>query len=480
MKNLNGLDRRTGIPGRRPMRFPYGQGTLSPLSSRHWGLVFGCVLATAMLAATLAGDHSYASTQVPAKAQDHPIALVGGTIHPVNGSDIANGTVVFDKGKIVALGPNVTIPADAEKIDVTGKHVYPGLIDANTAIGLTEIGEVRATNDRSEVGPINPNAKVQVAVNPESELIPVARSNGVTLVLTTPSGGVISGTSALLYLDGWTWEDMTFKAPVGMHVNWPSMVPRTAWWMQEPEEKQLENRDKALNDIRNAFADARAYMTAKQAEATPGIPYHNFDSRWEAMIPVLEGKLPLIVNADQIQQIQAAVAFAEKEKVKLIIDGGYDAPLCADLLKRNSVPVIVDGTHYEPQRADDPYDNPFTLPERLRQAGVTFCISGGGDAANVRNLPYHAATAVAYGLPKEEGIKAITLYPAQILGLDDRVGSLESGKDATIIVTTGDPLEIPSQVTLEFIQGKKIDLSDKQKILYEKYKEKYRRMGIGN
>jgi imidazolonepropionase-like amidohydrolase len=432
-----------------------------------------------IIAAGIPGIAS-ASTQIPAKPQDHPIALVGGTIHPVSGPDIVNGTVVFDKGKIIALGSAVNVPADAEKIDVTGKHVYPGLIDANTAIGLTEIGAVRATNDRSEVGPINPNVKAQVAVNPESELIPVARSNGVTLVLTAPNGGVISGTSALLYLDGWTWEDMTFKAPVGMHVNWPSMVTRTAWWMQEPEEKQLENRDKALNDIRNAFADARAYMTAKQAEATPGVSYHKFDSRWEAMIPVLEGTIPLIVNADQIQQIQAAVAFAEKEKVKLVIQGGYDAPPCADLLKRNSVPVIVDGTHREPERADDPYDNAFTVPERLRQAGITFCISGGGEAANVRNLPYQAATAVTYGLPRDEGLKAITLYPAQILGVADRVGSLETGKDATIIVTTGDPLEIPSQVTMEFIQGKKIDLSDKQKILYEKYKERYRRMGMGN
>lgn len=421
-----------------------------------------------------------ASTQIPAKPQDHPIALIGGTIHSVSGSDYAGGTIVFDKGKIIGLGMNVAVPADAEKIDVTGKQVYPGLIDANTAIGLTEIGAVRATNDRTETGSINPNVKAQVAVNPESELIPVARSNGITLVLTEPAGGVISGTSALLYLDGWTWEDMTFKAPVGMHLDWPSMVPRTAWWMQDSEEKQLQDRDKALNDIRDAFKDARSYMIAKQAEASPGVPYHNFDSRWEAMIPVLEGKVPLIVNADQIQQIQAAVAFAEKEKVKLIIDGGYDAPLCADLLKKDSVPVIVDGTHREPQRDDDPYDSPFTVPARLRSAGVAFCISGGGEAANVRNLPYQCATAVTYGLAKDEGLKAMTLYPAQILGVSDRVGSLEIGKDATIIVTTGDPLEIPTQVTMEFIQGKKIDLSDKQKILYEKYKERYRRMGIGN
>ncbi len=436
-------------------------------------------LISLMLATTLAAG-AQASTQIPATPQEHPIALIGGTIHPVNGAEIAKGTILFENGKITAVGATVAVPANAEKIDLAGKHIYPGLIDANTSIGLTEVGAVRATNDRNEVGPVNANARAEVAVNPESELIPVARANGVTLALTSPAGGVIAGTSALLYLDGWTWEEMTFRAPVAMHVNWPRMVTFTAWWMQEPEEKQLETRDKALSDIHDAFDDARAYMTAKQAEATPGVPYHRYDSRWEAMIPVLEGKLPLVVNADQIQQIQAAVAFAEKQKVKLIIAGGYDAPYCADLLKKNNVPVIVDGTHRDPQRNDDAYDSPFTVPERLRQAGIAYCISGGGEAANVRNLPYQSAMAAAYGLPKDEALKAITLYPAQILGVADRVGSLEQGKDATMIVTTGDPLDIPTQVTMEFIKGKKIDLSDKQKILWEKYKEKYRRMGITN
>lgn len=411
----------------------------------------------------------------PAPPQERAIALVGGTIHTVEGPEIPNGTIVFTGGKITALGASVTVPGDADRVDVTGKHIYPSLIDASTNIGLTEIGSVRATNDASETGSINPNVKAQVAVNPESEIIPVTRSNGVLIVLSSPSGGVISGTSALLRLDGWTWEDLTHTAPVAMHLNWPRMRPVTAWWNQDSDETQLERRDTQLKAVRQAFADARAYMTAKKA----GSPVE-YDSRWEAMIPVLDGQVPVIVESDDIQQIQAVVAFAEAEKIKIIIRGGYDAPLCVDLLKRNNIPVIVDGIHRLPTRDDEAYDTPFTVPNRLRNAGVKFCITGGGGASNVRNLPYHAATAASFGLPRDEALKAITLYPAQILGVEDHLGSLAVGKDATLFIADGDILEIPSHVERAYIDGRTIDLSDKQKVLWEKYKEKYRRMGIQN
>ncbi|MBI2837713.1 MAG: amidohydrolase family protein [Acidobacteria bacterium] len=432
------------------------------------------VTSGALFAVTLAGS-ALASTQIPAKPQDHPIALVGGTVHPVSGQEIAGGVVVFDGGKIVAIGKDVNIPGGAERIDVTGKQVYPSLIDANTTIGLIEVGAARATNDMAESGQINPNVKAQVAVNADSELFPVARSNGVTLALAVPQGGLISGQSALIQMDGWTWEEMTLRSPVAMHINWPDMVPVKAWWMRETEEKQIETRDRNLDLIRQAFDEARAYQTARTAAGIAGVPFHGYDSRWEAMIPVLDGKIPIIVNADEIRQIEAAVAFAVSEKVRLVICGGYDAPSCAGLLKKHNVAVIVDGTHRVPRRDDDAYDAAYTVAERLRLAGVPFCIAGGGESANVRNLAYQAAMAVAFGLPKEEALTAITLHPARILGIDDRVGSLDTGKDATIIVTTGDPLEIPSRVEMEFIQGRRIDLSDKQKLLWEKYKEKYRR-----
>ena len=430
-----------------------------------------------LAAAAVLAQVSDASTQIPAKAQEKPIALVGGTIHPVSGPDVANGTIVFENGKITAIGTQIAVPENAERIDVSGRHVYPGLIDASSYIGLEEIGEVRATRDRSETGDINPNVKAEVAVNPESEIIPVTRSNGVTVALTAPSGGVLSGTSALLYLDGWTWEEMTLKAPVAMHLEWPRMSTVSSWWMRRTEEEQIKERDKNLKEIADAFRDARAYMTARQSTGTT---VHDYDSRWEAMLPVFDRTLPVIVSANDIRQIEAAVAFATRENIRLIVAGGYDAPYCADLLKKNNVPVIVTETHRNPVRRGDAYDAPFTVPERLRQAGIQFCIAGGGGASNERNLPYEASTAAAYGLPKDEALKSITLYPAQILGAVDRIGSLEAGKDATIIVTNGDILEIPTHVELEFMQGRRIDLSDKQKLLWLKYQEKYRRMGIEN
>lgn len=422
-----------------------------------------------------AAGAAHASPEIPGAPQDRPIALVGATIHPVSGADIEGGTLVFGGGKITAVGKDAALPANAEKIDVTGKHVYPGLIDAFTYLGLTEVQMVRATNDHSETGRINPNAKAQVAINPDSELIPVARSGGVLSVLSVPGGGLISGTSALIQLDGWTWEEMALKPAVGVHVRWPQMAPLFTWWQEMTAQEQLQTRDKSLEEIHHAFDEARTYLAARRADGGDDSP-HDYNARWEALAPVLEGKLPLVIEADEIQQIQSALAFAEREKIKVILSGGYDAPECVDLLKKLDVPVIVGGVHRLPRRRDDAYDAPFTVPARLHAAGVRFCIASNERASMVRNLPYHAGVAAAYGLPPAEAIKAITLYPAQILGVSERLGSLEAGKDATLIVTTGDPLEAPSQLMHAFIQGRRVELNDRQKRLWEKYKEKYRRL----
>lgn len=430
------------------------------------------VAALVCLCVARAGDG-----QIPAKPQDHPIALVGGTIHTISGPLIENGIILLDKGKITAVGTNVDLPQGTEKIDVSGKHIYPGMIDARSQIGLTEIDAVRATNDISESGSINPNIRAEVAVNPESEIIPVTRASGITTAVTMPDGGSISGMAAAMSLDGWTWEEMTLKAPVGLIVNWPSMTINRAWWERRSEEDQKKAREKALNEIRNAFKDARAYMQAKNAEKTKGVPYHKSDIRWEAMIPVLEGRISVIVNAEELQQIQAAVAWADQEKVKLVIMGGYDSWRAADLLKARDIPVIVNPINRLPWRDWEDYDEQCTIPKKLLDAGVRFCIAGEGGASNERNVPYNAAMAASYGLPKDEALRAVTLYPAQILGLADRIGSLEVGKDATIIVSTGDPLEIMSNVTMEFIQGKNVPLTSRHTMFYEKYKEKYRRMG---
>ncbi|HVX13743.1 MAG TPA: amidohydrolase family protein [Pirellulales bacterium] len=418
-----------------------------------------------------------ASPEVPGLPQDHPVALVGGIIHPVSGPPIEGGTLVFDAGKIVAVGREVALPVNAEKIELDGRHVYPGMIDGYTHLGLMEIPMVRATNDHTETGRINPNARAQVAVNPDSELIPVARSGGVLSVLSVPGGGLISGASALIQLDGWTWEDMTVKPVVGVHVRWPQMAPIYTWWQEMKAQEQLQARDKALEEIRRTFDEARNYAVACRACADGKGAAPDFNARWHALTDVLEGKVPLIIDADEIQQIQSALAFAERERVKVILLGGYDAAECAELIKRLDVPVVVAGVHRLPRRRDDAYDAPFTLPERLRRLGVKYCIASADRASMVRNLPYHAGTAAAYGLPPDEALKAITLYPAQIFGVADRLGSLEAGKDATLFVSTGDPLETPSRVTLAFVGGRRIDLNNRQQRLWEKYTEKYRRLG---
>ncbi len=434
------------------------------------------------LVTSLCVAHALASPEVPGPPQDHPIALVGAKVYPVSGPPIEGATVLFDGGKIAAIGVDVAIPEKAERVDARGKQIYPGLIDANSQLGLVEVPTIRGSRDSAETGSINPNVRAEVAFNPDSELIPVARSSGVLTVLTVPTGGVVSGLSACMLLDGWTWEDMCLKSRVGLHLSWPAAMPVETWWNEEPQAERAENRERAVKMLRQALAEARAYRTARQAHADGKGPEPDHDARWESLVDVLDGKTRVFIHAEDIQQIQAALAFAEQEGLKAAIVGGYDAPACAALLKKHNVPVIVGGVYRLPRRSGDAYDAPFTLPARLREAGITFCIAAptGSPASNVRNVSYHAGTAAAHGLPPEEALKAITLYAAQILGVADRIGSLEVGKEATLIVTTGDPLEIPTHVTAAYIQGRAVSLNDRHKRLWEKYKEKYRRIGINN
>ena len=432
------------------------------------------IVRTIVTCGVLASSTLWASDQIPAPAQSQVIALTGATVYPISSAPIPNGTVVLVDGKISAIGSNVTVPAGAQVVDVAGKRVYPGIINAFTSIGLTEISAVRATRDTREAGSINPNVRAEVSVNPGSEIIPVTRAAGIAVALSVPSGGTISGRSAVLMLDGWTWEDMVLEAPAALHMNWPRMTIISAWWMDDSEEKQKEDRAEALKNITTTFDDARAYMKAREADM--GFPT---DLRWEAMIPVLKKEIPVMVAADGIEQIQAAVAWAESEDVRLVLVGGDDAWRVTDLLKEKGVSVIVAGTHSRPSRRWEDYDLAFKIPALLKEAGVSFCISSGmgfggsAGAAHTRSLPHNAGTAAAYGLDADEALKAITLYPAQILGIADRVGSLEVGKDATLIVTDGDPLEIMTHTERMFIQGRDIDLTSRHTMLYDKYKTKY-------
>ena len=419
---------------------------------------------------------------VPAGAQAGPILLTGGTIHPVSSAPF-EGFVLFEKGKISNLGRAEVKPAlqkGTRVVNLAGKHVYPGMIAANTVLGLTEIRAVRATVDMTEPGAINPNVRAEVAVDADSELLPVARSNGVLHALSVPrTRGLIAGTSALMALDGWTWEKMTVRAPVGMHVSWPRFVdPARARNADSKKsmEKSKKESEAERRRLEESFAKARAYLAAKAAdEAT-----QKTDLRWEAMAPVLAGEVPIFVHADHLKQITDAVAFANKEGIKMVLVGRGDVWRAADLLKSHDIPVIISGVNELPGRRWENYDTPMRLPLVLHEAGVRFCIAGNGSsmsAAHERNLPYEAARAAAFGLPKEVALKAVTLYPAQILGAGDRLGSLEVGKEATLMITSGDPLEITTAIESAFISGREIDLANKQTKLYDKYREKYRQLG---
>ena len=410
--------------------------------------------------------------QIPAPPQQQPIALVNATVHPVSSEPIEKASIVFDRGKIVDIGTDVEIPSNAMEVDLRGKHVFPGLIESHSQLGLTEIRSVGVTNDYVERGDINPNVRAEVAINPESEHIPVARANGIALAVATPSGGLIAGRSALIMTDGWTWKEMTLKASLSMMINWPRM--RMAGEDDEASKKQQERARKQIETLDKAIEDARAYMIATASKKTDD-NFPKTDIRWEAMIPVLRDDIPVWIRANSLLEIESAVSWTDKHNLKAVLVGGIEAQHYAGLLKQKDIPVITTSVLRLPRRRDADFDEPFTVPLRLYRAGVKFCIACGG-ASNIRNLPYHAAKAAAYGLPKDEALKAITLYPAEIMGVADRVGSLEKGKDATLIVTDGDPLEITTHVEQLYIQGRRIDLNNKHRRLYDKYRRRYRQL----
>lgn len=412
-----------------------------------------------------------ASDQIPAPPQEGPIALVNGRIHTAVSPPMAKGTVLFEDGKITAVGEKVEIPAAAKRIDIRGRDVYPAFTAVNTILGLVEIGMVDITHDYEENPFISPNIHTNVAVNPDSELIPVTRANGIAFTLTVPGGKGIKGMSSYMATDGWTWEDMTVKAPAALHIDWPRMGVNR-------DNGNTQNRDRHIKRIRDAFADARAYWKAKEAEKGQGAPYHKTDRRWEAMKPVLDKAIPVVVDAAHVEEIQSAVAWAEEEDIRLIIQGGQDAWRVAELLKEHEIPVIVEGTLSSRMRRWEGYDQALSLPAKLYEAGVKYCIGMDSlfNTDHIRNLPFQAGYAVAYGLPEEEAVRAITLYPARMFGLDNRIGSLEAGKDATLIVVDGNPLDVRSNIEKMYIAGRDIDLTSKHTQLYEKYKVKYEQL----
>ncbi len=424
------------------------------------------VACLAVLVACNWSTNTVASDQIPGAKQSRPIIISGATIHTVSGDVIEQGSVLIEKGKISAVGKSIAFPSEAERIDATGKHVYPSLLDANSPIGLVEIESVRATIDHRETGENNANVRAVAAFNPDSELIPVTRANGVLLALSAPSGGIISGQSSLMMLDGWTADDMTLQSDCAMHINWPRIAAPNAGTGRSSAASQLE----AISQL---FDQAERYAAARAADSS-----YPRDLRCESLAKTLNGKLPVIVGATSFGQIQSAIAFAKQRKLKLIIYGGFEAAQCADLLIREGVPVIISGVYRLPSNRPSAYDAAYTLPSELQRAGVKFCIAAAErfGASNLRNLPYHAATAAAYGLTEQAALRAITLSPAEILGVADRVGSIDVGKDATLFIADGNVLETPTQITHAFVQGRKVDLDNRHKQLYRKYQEKYNQL----
>ena len=417
------------------------------------------------------------SDQIPAPNQDHPILIQGGTIHTISHGILENADILFVDGKITSVGHNLDIPAEAEIIDASGQHVFPGLISAGSTLGLQEIGAVRATRDYAEVGAVNPNVRANVSYNPDSELIPITRSNGILLALSVPRSGLISGTSSLMMLDGWTWEDATLMHPVGLHLFWPSMnIPKPKPGKQK-EKKDKDSRLKSIQEIDDLIQESRAYA---QLKAT-GSPSFKHNLRLEGMLPVITGDIPMFIHANEVRQIEAAVYWAERQSVKMVLVGGKDSWRVTQLLKDREIPVIYTQTHSTPMRRFEQYDQAFITPSQLYAAGVKFCISNSESplqTPHIRNLPYHAAKAASYGLSWKEALRSITLSTAEILGVEDQVGSLEASKDATFFIADGDILDIRTQVNMAFIQGRRVDLSDRHKTLYSKYRNKYKQKGI--
>jgi imidazolonepropionase-like amidohydrolase len=404
-------------------------------------------------------------------------------IVPVSGPEIARGTVVIGPdGRIQAVGADVTVPSGAQVIDASGLTVYPGMMDAGSSMGLSEIPQANATVDVAEVGSFNPNAQALWGINPHSAHIGVTRVVGVTHVLSSPSGGLISGQSAVINLAGWTAPDMTVLPKAALVINLPragfsfgrsGFQALMARIQQGGESDPDRVRDRQMDSIRTILRDAEAYGRAIDAyERDRSLPRPQHDVVLASLVAAVRGQMPVLFTAERAADIRAAINFAREMKLKPVILGGRDAWQVTDLLKQNDVPVILTSVMDLPSREDDPYDVNFSAPSKLHRAGVRFAIASGDQGAEVRNLPYTAGMAAAFGLPKEAALRAVTLAPAEILSVSDRLGTIEVGKMANLVVTDGDLLEARTKTRHLFIDGRPIPLSTKHEVLYETFKNR--------
>ncbi|MFT5621886.1 MAG: imidazolonepropionase-like amidohydrolase [Parvicella sp.] len=411
--------------------------------------------------------------ETPGKSQQKSILLLNGIAHIGDGTVINKSAIGIKDGKIILVKDALTNTIDKTKydtvIDISKQHIYPSFIAPNTTLGLQEIGAVRASKDQEESGTINPNVRAIVAYNTDSDITPTVRTNGILVGQITPRGGVISGTSSVVHFDAWNWEDAVYRMDDGVHLNWPNVIKKSGWWAEpEPANKSKGYSDKILN-IETFFNTAQAYSNEKK-------PLEQ-DLKLEAMRGVFSGDKSLYVHASNYKEINDVINFKKKYGIsKVVIVGGHDAYLISKKLNENGISVILQRVHSLPERPEDDVYLPYKLPKLLNDAKVLFCLENAGDMEQMgtRNLPFYGGTAVAYGLEYEQAVQCITLNAAKILGVDNLLGSLTEGKDATFFISNGDALDMmTNEVTLAFVQGRMISLDNHQKRNYEKYKAKY-------
>lgn len=426
-----------------------------------------------LLSLFLFSDSAFAQAPTPALPQSGAILILGATAHLGNGQAVPNSAIAFDKGKLTLVADATTIRLDRSKFarifDASGKHVYPGFIAADSRLGLVEIEAVRSTQDFAETGSLNPNARAIVAYNTDSDVPPTVRSNGVLQAQVVPAGGLLSGSSAVVQLDAWNWEDAVIRADDGVHLNWPARQPRRRFGPPgRNQDQSAENSyDKTLESLHRFFDEAKAYAQKPAPEVK--------NPRFEAMRGVFEGKQNLYIHTGEAKTMEEAILFAEQYGARPVLVGASDAWMITDFLKAHQAAILLAGPQRLPAREDEDYDQPYKTAAALHQSGIAFAITGNGSWQQ-RNLPFEAGQAVGFGLPYEAAVQAITLSPAAIMGIGGHTGSLEVGKDATLFISEGDALDMRTcQVTAAFIQGREISLDNKQKQLYRRFEEKYKR-----
>ena len=404
------------------------------------------------------------SVPTPGEPQQGAILFTNATIHVGNGQIIENGSLLFTDGKITAIGNDFAREASTQEIDATGKHIYPGLIALNTRLGLNEVEALRQTNDYDETGSLNPNVRSIIAYNTDSRVTPTVRSNGILFAQVAPTGGRLSGTSSIVQLDAWNWEDAAVKTDDALFLNWPSSLTYKGWWANPGGWEPSKQYDEQVQELNSYFAQAKAYAEGN---------HNSKNLRFEGMEGIFNGNKKLFIVTDRAADMIAAVNFAKGFGITPVIYGARESGRITDFLVENKVPVVLNAVHRTPTFEDDAVNSPYELPSKLHKAGVDFCLSY-ADFWQVRNLPFQVGTAIAHGLPKEQGLQAVTLNAAKLVGIDKDYGSLEVGKSASFVVVEGDLFDMnTSNVTHAYIDGRKVNLGNKQKDLYQKFSDKY-------